>query len=94
MGDPMLPPGCSDNDDYFDVPNADGAYKPARQRTAPYNCEVCNVAPIYIRNIETKVWHCLQCAFKAGEPTAAIWMAHKTMDELLLKPTIDEGEAA
>lgn len=26
MGDPMLPPGASDQDDYFDMPDANGAY--------------------------------------------------------------------
>lgn len=90
MGDPLLPPGCSDNDPYFHTPNAKARrYKyPAKKQ-----CEVCNAAPIYIRHLETKLWHCLDCAFKAGEPTAAIWKAHKATEELL-KPAVDLGKVA
>lgn len=89
------PPGVSDRD-FTDETGTDYS-DPANRIEEPPACDVCANEPAYVRNLDDGKWYGLDCAFKAGEPSAALWKAHKSANELLERismPVKDIGEAA
>lgn len=63
----------------------------------PQVCDLCQTRRPFIRNLDTRLWLCLECAANAGEPTALQLRAQKEATRILdriLMPVQDIGEAA
>lgn len=71
------------SDPYFTDETGVDYSNPANRIEEPPACEICGQEEAYVRNYDDGKWYGLSCAAIAGEPSAMMLRAQRTVDDLL-----------